>query len=68
LSTQVLTTRANGPPGQQRGEDRARCAKGTHTGTALRKPDDRVLSAAVVEVRTALGLINTDEANVLGVC
>jgi hypothetical protein len=67
LSTQVLTTRANGPPGQQV-ENRDTVNTGTHTSTVLRKTDDRVLSAAVEEVRAALGLIDTDEADILGIC
>jgi len=66
LSTQVLTTRANGPPGQQVEEWTPR-TRDIHTSTALGKADDRVLSAAFEELRAALGLIDTDEADVLGV-
>jgi hypothetical protein len=47
------------------GEPRSR---DTHTGTALRKADDRVISSAFEEVRTALGRIDTNEADILGVC
>ena len=68
MSTQVLTTRANGPPGQQRGEDRTPYTRGTHTSTVLRKPDNRVLDAAAEELRAALGLVDTNEADVLWIC
>jgi hypothetical protein len=40
---------------------------GTPTSTVLGETDDRVLSTAVVELRTALGLVDTDEADVLGI-
>ena len=40
----------------------------THTRTVLRKTDDRVLGASVEELRAPLGGIDTDEADVLGVC
>ena len=63
-----MTTRANGPPGQQRGEDGTPYTMDTHASTVLRKPDDRVLSAAVEEVGTALVFIDTNEADVLGIC
>lgn len=66
MSTQVLTTRANGPPGQQDEEGR-QCITGIPTGTVLGKTDDGILSTAVEELRTALGLVDTDEADVLGI-
>jgi len=40
----------------------------THTCTVLRKTDDGILSASVEELRAPLGLIDTDETDVLGVC
>lgn len=66
MSTQVLTTRANGPPEQQ-DKDRRQWTTGTHTSTALGKTDDRVLSASIEEVGAALGRIDTNEADVLGI-
>jgi hypothetical protein len=68
LSIQVLATRANGPPGQQRDEDGTLRTRDIHTSTAIRKTDDRVLGATVEEMRAALGPVDADEANVLGVC
>ena len=59
--------RANGPPGR-RLEDETRRTRDTHTGTALGKADDRVISAAFEELRAALLPIDTNEADVLGVC
>jgi hypothetical protein len=38
------------------------------TSTFLGKTDDRVLSAPVEEMRAALDLVDTDEADVLGIC
>jgi hypothetical protein len=68
LSIQVLTTRANGPPERQRNEDGIPCVREIRTSTTLRKTDDRVLSAPIEQMRAALGLIDTDEADVLGIC
>jgi hypothetical protein len=67
LSTQVLTTRANGPPRQQSDEHRTSHERGLHTSTVRRKTDDRVLSAAVEELRAALCLVGTNQANILGI-
>ena len=67
MSTQVLVTRANGPPRQWL-EDEAPRKRDTQTGTALRKANDRVIGAAFKEVRAPLLLIDTNEADVLGVC
>jgi hypothetical protein len=68
LSIQVLATRANGPPGQERDEDRTPYARDIHTTTVLRKTDDRVLGASFEKVRAPLGRIDADETDVLGIC
>ena len=67
LSIQFLTTRANGPPGQQL-ENGTPCTRDTHTSTALGEADNCVISTTFEELRAALGLIDADEADVLGVC
>ena len=42
--------------------------KNIHTCTVLRKTDNRILGASVEELRASLCRIDTDKADVLGVC